>query len=130
LTNPDGRHRAHDLIDRQLTSWSSQRPAEESAQMLLDVGIPSAVVIPPREVAANPQLRYRGLFEVEEHAVTGAHEIPTLPFRFSRVGSWLRSPAPTLGRDNGAVLESLGYSPAAINELRQSGLVGELPTGL
>jgi crotonobetainyl-CoA:carnitine CoA-transferase CaiB-like acyl-CoA transferase len=39
-------------------------------------------------------------------------------------------PAPTLGRDNGTVLEDLGYSRAAIEDLRQSGLVGELPTGL
>ena len=60
----------------------------------------------------------------------GAHEIPTLPFRFSRVARWLRSPAPTLGRDNEAVLAELGYSPAAIEGLRQSGLVGDLPTGL
>ena len=57
--------------------------------MLLDAGIPSAVVIPPCDVAANPQLRSRGLFELEEHPVTGAHEIPTLPFRFSRVDRWL-----------------------------------------
>ena len=98
--------------------------------MLLDLGIPSAVVVPPREIAANPQLRYRGLFEMEEHAVTGAHEIPTLPFRFSRVGHWLRSPAPTLGRDNDAVLRDLGYSPAAIEDLRRSGLVGQLPVQL
>ena len=62
--------------------------------------------------------------------MTGAHEIPMLPFRFSRVDRWLRLPAPTLGRDNDAVLEDLGYSPASIEGLRQSGLVGELPTGL
>ena len=130
LAKAEGRHTAHDLIDRQLTSWTSQRPATASAQMLLDVGIPSAVVVPPREIAANPQLRYRGLFEVEEHAVTGAHEIPTLPFRFPRVDHWLKSAAPTLGRDNDAVLEDLGYSPVAIEELRQSGLVGEAPAGL
>ena len=130
LMHSVGRRAAHDHIDRELSSWTSRRSAEESARMLLDVGIPSAVVVPPRDIAANPQLRYRGLFEVEEHAVTGAHEIPTLPFRFSRVGRWLRLPAPTLGRDNDAVLEDLGYSPARIEGLRQSGLIGELPTGL
>lgn len=130
LTHSVGRRAAHDHIDRELSSWTSRRSAEESARMLLDVGIPSAVVVPPRDIAANPQLRYRGLFEVEEHAVTGAHEIPTLPFRFSRVGRWLGLPAPTLGRDNDAVLEDLGYSPARIEGLRQSGLIGELPTGL
>ena len=68
---------------------ASARPTS-ATQMLLDAGIPSAVVVPPRDIAANPQLRYRGLFEMEEHAVTGAHEIPTLPFRFSRVDRWLR----------------------------------------
>jgi crotonobetainyl-CoA:carnitine CoA-transferase CaiB-like acyl-CoA transferase len=125
-----GRRRAHDHIDGELSRWTSQRSAAESAQMLLDAGIPSSVVIPPRDVAANPQLRHRGLFEVEEHAITGNHEIPTLPFRFSRVARWLTSPAPTLGRDNEAVLEELGYSHAAIAEFRQSGLVGDRPDGL
>ncbi len=130
LANSDGRRHAHDHIDRELTSWASRRAAEESAHMLLSVGIPSAVVVPPRDIAANPQLRYRGLFEVEDHAVTGAHEIPTLPFRFSRVDHWLRSPAPTLGCDNDAVLEELGYSPAEIEDLRRSDLVGVLPSAL
>ena len=125
-----GRRGAHDHIDRELSRWTSQRSAEESAQKLLHAGIPSSVVVPPRDIAANPQLRYRGLFEVEDHAITGIHEIPTLPFRFSRVAGWLRSPAPTLGRDNQAVLGELGYSPAAIEGLQQSGLVGDLPKGL
>jgi crotonobetainyl-CoA:carnitine CoA-transferase CaiB-like acyl-CoA transferase len=125
-----GRRDAHDHIDREVSRWTSQHSAEESAQMLLDAGIPSSVVVPPRDIAANPQLRHRGLFEVEEHAITGRHEIPTLPFRFSRVARWLKSPAPTLGRDNEAILEELGYSGAAIVGLRQSGLVGDLPKGL
>ena len=130
LNHSDGRRGAHDHIDRELSRWTSRRSAEESAQMLLDAGIPSSVVVPPRDIATNPQLRYRGLFEVEEHAITGSHEIPMLPFRFSRVAQWLRSSAPTLGRDNEAVLGELGYSPAAIAELRQSGLIGDLPKGL
>ena len=105
-----GRRAAHDAIDRELSSWTREHPAEKMVQMFLDAGIPSAVVIPPRDIAANPQLRHRRLFEVEHHPVTGDHEVPTLPFRFSRVDHWLRSPAPTLGRDNDSVLEELGYS--------------------
>ena len=130
LSHSTGRRAAHDHIDRELARWTSRHTAEACAQMLLDAGIPSSVVVPPRDIAANPQLRHRGLFEVEEHAVTGTHEIPTLPFRFSRVAHWLRSPAPTLGRDNEVVLGELGYSPAAIAGLQQSGLIGDLPTGL
>jgi crotonobetainyl-CoA:carnitine CoA-transferase CaiB-like acyl-CoA transferase len=130
LRHAVGRHGAHEHIDRELSLWTRRRSAEECTQMLLDAGIPSAVVVPPRDIAANPQLRHRGLFELEEHAVTGGHEIPMLPFRFSHVERWLRRPAPTLGRDNDAVLEDLGYSPDRIEDLRQSGLVGELPSGL
>ena len=98
--------------------------------MFLHAGIPSAKVIPPRDIAANPQLRHRHLFEVERHPVTGDHEVPTLPFRFSCVDHWLRSPAPTLGRDNDSILEELGYSPAERRHLRENGHVGAVPTGI
>ncbi len=125
-----GRRNTHDAIDRELSLWTRQHQAEEIVQMLLDAGIPSAVVISPRDVAANPQLRHRRLFEVEPHPVTGDHEVPTLPFRFSRVDHWLRSAAPTLGRDNDSVLEELGYSRAQMQRLHEAGHVGAMPMGL
>jgi crotonobetainyl-CoA:carnitine CoA-transferase CaiB-like acyl-CoA transferase len=130
FSNAADRRSAHDDIDRELSSWTRQHPAEKMAQMFLDVGIPSAVVIPPRDVAANPQLRHRRLFEVEHHPVTGDHEVPTLPFRFSRVDHWLRSPAPTLGRDNDSVLGELGYSLEETRRLHQAGHVGTVPMGI
>ena len=125
-----GRRAAHDAIDRELSSWTRRHPAEEIVQMFLDAGVPSAVVVPPRDIAANPQLRHRRLFEVEHHPITGDHEVPTLPFRFSRVDHWLRSPSPTLGRDNDSVLEELGYSPAETRRLHETGHVGAVPTGI
>ena len=124
-----GRRIAHDAIDRELSLWTQQHPANTMVQMFLDAGVPAAVVIPPRDIAANPQLRHRRLFEVEHHPVTGDHEVPTLPFRFSRVGHWLRSPAPTLGRDNDSVLAELGYSRAETQRLHEAGFVGEVPKG-
>jgi crotonobetainyl-CoA:carnitine CoA-transferase CaiB-like acyl-CoA transferase len=130
LAHCAGRRLAVDLVDAGLSSWTGERAAEDVERLLLDAGIPSAVVVPPRDIAANPQLRHRRLFEMEDHEVTGPHEVPTLPVRFSRVDHWLRSPSPTLGRDNDAVLRELGYSPAAIERFRQAGLVGEVPTGL
>jgi crotonobetainyl-CoA:carnitine CoA-transferase CaiB-like acyl-CoA transferase len=42
----------------------------------------------------------------------------------------LRSPAPTLGRDNDSVLEELGYSPAETQRLHEAGHVGAIPMGL
>jgi crotonobetainyl-CoA:carnitine CoA-transferase CaiB-like acyl-CoA transferase len=129
LSAAAGRRRAHDTIDRELSVWTRQRPAETTVELFLDAGIPSAVVTPPRDIATNPQLRHRRLFEVEHHSVTGDHEVPTLPFRFSRVDHWLRSPAPTLGLDNDSVLEELGYSRAQRQRLRAAGHLGATPMG-
>ena len=91
--------------------------------------MPAATVVAPRDIASNPQLRSRSLFEVEHHQVTGDHEIPMLPFRYSRVERWLRSPAPTLGQHNDAILAELGLTPGAIDRLRRAGIVGETLPG-
>jgi crotonobetainyl-CoA:carnitine CoA-transferase CaiB-like acyl-CoA transferase len=119
------RRRNHDGIDAELARWTTGKDPEEVAARLVAAGVPACAVIPSRDIVANPQLRSRQLFEVETHAVTGDHEIPMLPFRFSRVDRWLRSPAPTLGQHNTEVLSDIGLAPAAIEELRRSGIVGE-----
>jgi len=121
----EDRRRNHDAIDAALTRWTIDNDAEELATALVEAGVPACAVIPSRQIVANPQLRSRRLFEVEPHAVTGDHEIPMLPFRFSRVDHWLRSPAPTLGQHNTEVLSEIGLAPAAIDALRRAGIVGE-----
>jgi crotonobetainyl-CoA:carnitine CoA-transferase CaiB-like acyl-CoA transferase len=92
--------------------------------------VPAGVVIPAREVVHNPQIRHRGLFEPERHPVTGDHEIPTLPFRFTRVPAWLRRPSPTLGEHNHEVLAELGLPADEIAALAALGVIGDRPVGL
>jgi crotonobetainyl-CoA:carnitine CoA-transferase CaiB-like acyl-CoA transferase len=125
----EDRRRNHDGIDAALTRWTTENDPEELAARLVAAGVPACAVIPSREIVSNPQLRSRGLFEVETHTVTGAHEIPMLPFRFSRVDHWLRSPSPTLGQHNTEVLSEIGLAPSAIDDLRQAGIVGETLRG-
>jgi crotonobetainyl-CoA:carnitine CoA-transferase CaiB-like acyl-CoA transferase len=119
------RRRHHDDIDDALTRWLATVDRDETAARLVAAGVPASVVIPSREIVANPQLRSRGLFETETHPVTGDHEIPMLPFRFSRVDHWLRGPSPTLGQHNTEVLSEIGMTPEDLEELRQAGIVGE-----
>ncbi|HYA68711.1 MAG TPA: hypothetical protein VED63_08265, partial [Acidimicrobiales bacterium] len=66
----------------------------------------------------------------ERHQVTGEHEIPMLPFRFSRTRSWLRAPAPTLGQHNDEILAELGLDADGIDGLRRKGVVGERPADM
>jgi crotonobetainyl-CoA:carnitine CoA-transferase CaiB-like acyl-CoA transferase len=124
LRSADGRRRAHDRIDVELATWTADRQPDDVAELLTAAGVPAATVIPGRDVVANPQLRHRGLFEVEDHPVTGANELPGLPFRFSRVDRWVRRPSPTLGEHNHEVLGEVA-SAEELQRLQTAGVIGD-----
>lgn len=111
-----------------IEDWCRERDAEVVAERLTELGVPAAVVIPARDVVHNEQLRHRGLFEVERHPVTGEHEMPTMPFRFSSIEGWLRRPSPMLGEHNDEVLAEVA-TPEELAALRDAGVVGERLAG-
>jgi crotonobetainyl-CoA:carnitine CoA-transferase CaiB-like acyl-CoA transferase len=82
-------------------------------------------------VSKNPQLLHRGLFELEDHPITGPHPIPTVPFRYvRRANRWLHRPCPTIGQHNDEVFrELLDLSDAELAQLRADQLIGERPVG-
>jgi len=128
LTTADARRAAHDEIDAVLAAWAASGDADELAERLVGAGVPAAAVITPRDIARNPQLRHRGLFEVEDHPVAGRHEVPGFPLRFAHVDAWTLRPAPTLGQHNDEVLTELGLADR-IPVLRELGLIGERVRG-
>jgi crotonobetainyl-CoA:carnitine CoA-transferase CaiB-like acyl-CoA transferase len=114
--------------DGEIDEWCAARDPDDAAAQLTKVGVPAAAVIPGRDVVHNEQLRHRGLFEIEAHAVTGEHEIPTMPFRLTGVDQWLRFPSPTLGEHNDEVLGEVA-TPEELAALREAGVVGEWLAG-
>jgi crotonobetainyl-CoA:carnitine CoA-transferase CaiB-like acyl-CoA transferase len=129
LRTADGRRAHHDRLDEHLEVWMRDRTAEEAAASLSAAGVPAEVVIAGRDVLHNPQLRDRGLFETEDHPVTGRHPVPTLPFRFAHVAEWLRAPSPTLGQHNDEVLGALGIDADQRDALRARHVIGERLVG-
>jgi crotonobetainyl-CoA:carnitine CoA-transferase CaiB-like acyl-CoA transferase len=131
LATIDGRRAAHDRLDGELSRWCAAQSAGDTAARLAAAGVPAADVVDAREVAHNPQMLHRGLFETEHHPVTGSHPIPTLPFRFrDRQEGWLRRPTPTLGEHNDEVLGGLlGLSADELAALRDSAVIGDRPQG-
>ncbi len=127
-----GRRAAHDAIDAHLREWTARRDRAELVAELRGRGIlASEVASPSRLLQTNPQLRARRYFERPEHPVVGAMPLPALPFRYESVEGWLRTPAPTLGQDNEAVLSGmLGLSRAELDDLETSGVIGSRPEGL
>ncbi len=131
LATVAGRRAAHDTLDAELAGALATRDARTLAETLAARGVPAGRVIDARETAHNPQLQHRGLFEIEDHPVTGSHPVPVLPFRFRvRNPAWLRRPAPTLGQHNDEILGGLlGLNAARLDELRASGIIGDRPVG-
>jgi crotonobetainyl-CoA:carnitine CoA-transferase CaiB-like acyl-CoA transferase len=129
LSSKAGRVARHDELDKHLEAWTSQQDAQSVVDTLTAAGVPAEVVIAARDVVRNPQLEFRGLFETEDHPVTGRHPVPTLPFRLAGLGGWLRAPSPTLGEHNDEVLAELGLDAAQRDALRSAGIIGERLAG-
>ena len=129
LASAAGRRSHHDAIDRHLEAWTAARSAEDAAALLSSAGVPAEQVIAARAIASNPQLQFRGLFETEDHPVTGAHPIPMLPFRFRHVPRWLFRPSPSLGQHNDEVLAELGVEAGERDLLRKNGVIGDRLAG-
>jgi crotonobetainyl-CoA:carnitine CoA-transferase CaiB-like acyl-CoA transferase len=127
-TTSAARHAATGEIDRLISAWTEAREPARAVDELVEAGIPAAEVVNSRDVVSNPQLRHRGLFEEEEHPITGRHELPTMPFRISGVQHWMTRPSPTLGQHNDEVLAEVADEQERA-ELRDLGVIGETLAG-
>ncbi|WP_326546665.1 CoA transferase [Mycolicibacterium sp. ND9-15] len=129
-----GRERAA-LVDvtggAPLSAWLASRDAEAAAERLAAAGVPSAVVVSPSLVTANPQLRHRGFFERLDHPSTGENLYPCPPFARLAGRRWLLRPPPTLGQHNAEVLTALcALTDGELKRLATRGVIGTRPKGL
>jgi crotonobetainyl-CoA:carnitine CoA-transferase CaiB-like acyl-CoA transferase len=113
-----------DAIDQAISAWCTGLDKDEAADQLAAAGVPAAAVVSGPHMSGNPQLRHRRLFETEDHPVTGRHELPGIPFRFSDVDHWMSRPSPTLGQHNEEVLAEVA-TREELSSLRQAGIIGE-----
>ena len=131
LDTLDGRQAAHDELDARLADWCATQPADALVDRLIAVGVPAAKVLMQHEPGDIAQLAARRFWEEVEHPDTGTNTFMGYPARLDNGPSTLnRGPAPTLGRDNHAVLvDLLGVSEAEYAELEADGVIGSAPSG-
>ncbi|MBW2362314.1 MAG: CoA transferase [Deltaproteobacteria bacterium] len=128
----EGRRDAHDLIDAELSKWTSERSCSQLVDLLIKAGIPGSPVENGHSVRPHPQLEHRRFFQTLEHPITGRIDYPVLPMQFSEFGPELhQSPPPTLGQHNEEVLQGeLGLTPDELEELREHQTIGSKPSFL
>ncbi|HEX2559751.1 CaiB/BaiF CoA-transferase family protein [Phenylobacterium sp.] len=96
-------------------------PFETIAQRLDDADMVWAPVQTPAEVAADPQAHASGCFVEIEHEGDEPYLSPSGPARFPGVALSPRPPAPAVGQHTRQVLAELGYAPADIDAMLESG---------
>lgn len=114
--------------DEMISRWTGTRTSGEAMQTLQDAGVRAGMVQDAAEINHNPHLKAVGFFAPVTHPEAGTHDLPGLPFRFSRATSGVRAPAPRFAQDHHYVLgELLGMTGEEIDNLERSGVAAPVP---
>lgn len=131
LASVGGRFAAHDGLDEHLAAWFADQDRDDAVARLVTAGVPAAPVVDSRDVVTHPLFVARGFAETVDHPVVGSLPITTLPYRWSGIDHWIRTPAPTLGQHNHDVLSRiLGLDDEEIARLESDQVIGTRPVGL
>jgi crotonobetainyl-CoA:carnitine CoA-transferase CaiB-like acyl-CoA transferase len=120
----------HAITGPDVAAFAALRQPGALVDELLAAGIPAGIVVAPRDFPQNPQMRHRGLFEMEHHPVSGDHEMLGLPFQLDGQPTNAGRASPTLGEHNVEVFTEIGLTADEIAALEAAGVIGNRPTGL
>jgi crotonobetainyl-CoA:carnitine CoA-transferase CaiB-like acyl-CoA transferase len=113
-----------------VAGWTRTRSAADVVDALVARHVPAERVMTPDRMYDVEQLDARGYYEVLEHPLSGPLRFPGWPFRMTPgPPHHHRWAAPTLGRDNDAVLSELGVTDDQIAALREQFVIGERALG-
>lgn len=114
-----------------VASYCAARDVGEAVAELAALGVSAVPVRTVGEVVAAPETRAAGLVQDVEDAFEGAIPVPTGLFASRAFGLDSQRREPLIGEHTREVLrETLGYAPAAIDELLAAGVAREtLPPG-
>jgi crotonobetainyl-CoA:carnitine CoA-transferase CaiB-like acyl-CoA transferase len=115
---PADRFARRPAINERINEVTRTRPIVYWVEVLNAAGVPCGRVLDLSQVFDDPQVRHQQMRLTIEHPVHGPIDVLGFPIKFSEAPCRIHRPPPELGGDNEAVLGELGYSAAAIAELR------------
>ena len=121
-TNAD-RVRNREALVAAITPRLRELTSAEVLATLEAAEVPCGPIYDLGQVFADPQVEHLGLRPTIEHPQAGEVAMTGLPYRLSRTPGGVRLPPPLLGEHTDAVLAALGYSPAEVAALRESGAI-------
>ncbi len=114
----------YDALKPFLADWVSEWNMADLYRAAQEKRIPFAPASNIADLLDSPHLRARGFFLEVAHPRAGALKYPGAPYKLSDTPWEIRSPAPTLGQHNEAVLGGrLGLSRDEVATLQEAGVV-------
>ncbi len=114
----------YDALRPFLEEWISEWNADDLYRAAQEKRIPFAPASTIADLLDSPHLKARGFFLEVAHPEAGTLTHAGAPYKLSGTPWQIRSPAPTLGQHNQAVLGGgLGLSSDELASLRQAGVV-------
>lgn len=124
LDTLEGRKAQEDRLEVLLAGETRQHPSEALVERLQGEGVPAGVCRSARGLLHDPQLAHRGAYPTLHHPEIGRHRVDAPEMRLSATPGGPARPAPLLGQDTEAVLQTvLGLSPQDIHTLRAEGVL-------
>jgi crotonobetainyl-CoA:carnitine CoA-transferase CaiB-like acyl-CoA transferase len=121
-TNEDRAGR-RESINEEINRRTRQHSMEHWVSLLNAAGVPCGRVLCMDEVFDDPQVRHQGMRLSVEDPRRGTLDVIGFPIKFTTGPCALRRAPPELGADTQSILESLGYTPPAIVELRRDKVI-------
>ena len=108
-----------ELISKRMDEWTRERTTSEAIAELEASRIPCGEVLTPDQALQNEQVSAMNFCtELAYPDVEKPVPVPRMPIEFSSIENHVRSRAPTLGEHTDQILESLGYTPEQVDDLK------------
>ena len=105
-------------------AWTTTKTIDELEEIISGLKIPFGRIQNIKEATENPQIKERNmLWTVYQPDMGRDIDIPGTPIKIHGEPDEIQSAAPSLGRDNDAILGSLGYTEAQIADLKANGVI-------
>ncbi|MGK4924299.1 CaiB/BaiF CoA transferase family protein [Bordetella hinzii] len=123
LARNDGRARRVAEIDGAIQAWCDGQTIDSALRALRQADVPVGKIYSVADMFADPQFLARGMIEQHYFPDGSPVKLPAVVPRLSATPGGTRWLGPRLGEHTEAVLKSLGYDAAAIEQLAQTGAI-------
>jgi len=123
LARNDGRVQHNERLDQAIGEWTQRHTLEQALQVLEAAQVPCGRVYTAADISTDPHYQARAMIEQAALPDGSPIALPGIVPKLSATPGGTEWVGPGLGEHTDAILGRLGFSPEAIAQLRQQGIV-------